>query len=422
MSNGTLDLLPHEFREGMAARASILGDVRCNHPTNWSLPERNWPEPPRDERERVELSTVHAIVQYTCKGPSDGWQDLASAKHPLREAVGQFHNELAGKGVQILSVQCMQRFLGPDSEHSRDHFGFVDGISQPWLEALQKKPAGSDEVMTGGVGYKNSPGDRPPRDKVVTGDLLLGYKNSFGDPPLTGKLWDDSTFLVIRKLEQHVDALDAVLKESGDEEGTKAKFMGRKGDGEFLTEDETINTKGNDFDYSKDLMGKVCPLQSHIRRANPRSTRDDIHTVPRIMRRGMSYGPRPDGKNSKDKRGLFFMAYNASIAEQFEVIQAWLSGSNSSNPNSYSALRDPFLGVPQDGDPHSFVFYDKNGDQKVVKLPPDKPIVTLEWGLYAFVPSIKAVDELKELAKVTAKISPLGTRMIRRRKTGAPRS
>jgi Dyp-type peroxidase family len=381
--SGTFDLLPHEFREGMAARASILGDVRYNHPTNWSLPERNWPEPPQGNPERVELSSVHAIVQYTYAGPSGVWLDLSSDKHPLRNAIKEFEEELSGKGVRILSVQSMQRFLEKGEKLTRSHFGFVDGISQPTLESPRQMPTYSDEV--------------------VPGDLLLGYENSLRDPPLTGRLWDDSTFLVVRKLKQDVMALDAVLKGGGD--GTKAKFMGRTVDGEILIEDKTItDRKGNDFNYSKDLEGKACPFQSHIRRANPRSSRDDIRTVPRIMRRGMSYGPPFDEKNADAERGLFFMAYNASIAEQFEVIQAWLSGSNSSDQNTFSALRDPFVGVPQDGDPHSFVFYDDSGREKVVSLPPDKPLVKLEWGLYAFVPSIKAIAELKAIADLAARI------------------
>jgi Dyp-type peroxidase family len=396
---GTRDLLPFEFREGMAARASILGDLRYNHPINWSLPERNWPpEPPPDERARVELSSVHAIVQYTCKGPSNGWQEFISDGHPLWAAVSQFDRRLSDKGVRILSVQSMRRFLESGNEPPRGHFDFVDGISQPMLKASQQKPVGSDEVMTGDL--------EPYSDEVVPGDLLLGYENSSGDPSLTGRLWDDSTFLVVRKLKQEVGVLLDVLKESKlKPEDVKAKFMGRTGDGQILLEDETIkNRKGNDFNYSKDPEGKACPFQSHIRRANPRRTRDDVRTVPRIMRRGMSYGP-PFNENPDAERGLFFMAYNASIAEQFEVIQAWLSGSNSSNQNTYSALRDPFVGVPQNGDPHSFAFYDDSGKEKVVPLPPDKPIVKLEWGLYAFVPSIKAIAELKEIADLAAKIT-----------------
>ncbi|KRR26168.1 hypothetical protein CQ14_21005 [Bradyrhizobium lablabi] len=381
MPNGTLELLPFEFREGMAARASILGDRLYNHPTRWSLPERNWPR--MCEPARVELTSVHAIVQFTYTGPSGGWKDFANDRHPLAEVVAEFDGKLSSKGVQILSVQHMQRFLASRNDRPRGHFNFVDGISQPTLEAPQQADTYSDEV--------------------VPGDLLLGYENSLGDPPLAGTLWDDSTFLVVRKLRQDVKALNDVLEKSEDPKSTMAKFMGRTSNGEILVEDETIkDRKGNDFNYSKDPQGRACPFQSHMRRANPRGSRDDILTVPRIMRRGMSYGP-PFEKSPEAERGLFFMAYNASIAEQFEVIQAWLSGSNSSDRNTYSALRDPFLGVPQEGDPHRFVFYDKNGEEKFVELPPDKPIVKLEWGLYAFVPSIKAIAELKDIADVAAR-------------------
>jgi Dyp-type peroxidase family len=379
---GTLELLPFEFREGMAARAGILGDRLYNHPTKWSLPERNWSS--QDKADRVELSSVHAIVQYTCKGPSNGSAEFNNGKHPLWKAIAQFENELADEGVQILSVQSMRRFLEPVSGTPRGHFNFVDGISQPRLETSQHKSDYSDEI--------------------VPGDLLLGYENSFGDPPLTGMLWDDSTFMVVRKLKQDVAALNAVLSEGEEAERRKAKFMGRAADGEILIADKTItDRKGNDFDYSKDPEGKACPFQSHIRRANPRSTRDDLFSVPRIMRRGMSYGP-PFQENPEAERGLFFMAYNASIAEQFEVIQAWLSGGNSSNRNTYSALRDPFLGVPQEGDPHNFVYHDDGGKEHVVPLSPDKPIVKLEWGLYAFVPSIMAIAGLKDIAAHAAKL------------------
>ena len=38
-----IDSFPKEFREGMEARADLLGDLRSNHPRNWALPERNWP-------------------------------------------------------------------------------------------------------------------------------------------------------------------------------------------------------------------------------------------------------------------------------------------------------------------------------------------------------------------------------------------
>ena len=79
----------------------------------------------------------------------------------------------------------------------------------------------------------------------------------------------------------------------------------------------------------------MCPFQSHVRRANPRSTREDIaHRAPDHATRHVLRPTPSMRKNGDAERGLVFMAYNASIAEQFEVIQAWLSGGNSSGPKT----------------------------------------------------------------------------------------
>lgn len=383
LGNGDLEQLPFEFREGMAARAGILGDLRYNHPTRWSLPERNWPSVQGGDR--VELSAVHAIVQFSLRGPAPSLEWKASvtdAQHPLAKTIASFAHELADKGVRILSVQPMQRFLNSHAELPLTHFGFADGISQPVLEEVS--PAANFS------------------DLVKAGDLLLGHVNSLDDPPLTGRLWNESTFLVIRKMKQDIGALDKALPNDASAALTaKAKLMGRTVDGKNLIDDTT----GNDFNYANDPDGTKCPLQSHVRRANPRATREgDQTTLPRIMRRGMSYGPllNANKDNADADRGLVFVAYNASIAEQFEVIQSWLSGGNSSGRDTYSALRDPFLGVAQDDDPRTYRFTDTKGKEQQVKLA--KPLVKLEWGLYVFVPSLTALNELALKAREADKI------------------
>ena len=108
----------------------------------------------------------------------------------------------------------------------------------------------------------------------------------------------------------------------------------------------------------------------------------------------MSYGPAADKANPQgrdhDERGLLFMAYNASIAEQFEVIQRWLTGGNSSGMSSTQA--DPFLGVPQLGQPTVYRF--SHGDRVVRVDLGDQPLTQLEWGLYALVPSIALLGKL----------------------------
>lgn len=367
---GTLQQLPSEFREGMEARAGLLGDWQHNHPSHWTLPQAyGLPG------QTVELSRVHAVVQFLLVGTvSDAWADMdAPAKAPLKAAVDRLHAALAPHGGRVVAVQPMQRYMPQGSKFPTGHFGFADGISQPAIETNRNAPAGSA--------------------KVAPGDLLLGHRNTLGDPPLTGRLWNESTFLVVRKLRQHPErpAWQALSDRA------KASLVGRDAQGNNLID----GTQGNDFDYAGP-KGNKCPLHAHVRRANPRQTRPDLKHVPRLLRRGMSYGPRLDGNNAQDDRGLMFMAYNASIAEQFEVIQAWLAGANSSGPGSRSMLRDPFVGVARAGDPRDFEWTDPNtGQPQVAHLPADQPLVTLQWGLYAFVPSLSALNELRVRAAET---------------------
>ena len=392
VGRGALEELPFEFREGMAARASVLGDLRHNHPTRWALPARNWPSPEAHAPARVELSSVHAVVQFGVSGARAAlWQDVVgNPEHPLWAPVNDLHNELAAQGVRILSVQALQRFPEPEPETGsgtglpgRDHFGFVDGISQPTLSGGASPGAGHS-------------------DRVQPGDLLLGHVNSHGDLPLSGRLWDDSTFLVIRKLRQDVEAFESALPpDPAARLAAKAQLMGRDVDGRNLI----TGRPDNDFDYRGDADGARCPVHAHVRRANPRTPHvpgtPEGAPVPRILRRGMSYGPRQAPGPGAD-RGLVFMAYNASIAEQFETIQSWLSGGNSAGPHSYSGMRDPFLGVPQDDDPLRWQLKGPAGADYTVTLQPDRPFVTLAWGLYAFVPSMRALGELEDIAQRAA--------------------
>jgi hypothetical protein len=129
----------------------------------------------------------------------------------------------------------------------------------------------------------------------------------------------------------------------------------------------------------------------------------------------MSYGPVHDRDMSDDEararslaqeRGLVFMAYNASIGEQFEVVQRWLTGGNSSG--SFSGQSDPFMGVAEPGRERVYRF---DLDGKAFRLPLDgsprahdepQPIVRLEWGMYLFTPSVTALRALGDRANAAA--------------------
>jgi lysophospholipase L1-like esterase len=253
-------------------------------------------------------------------------------------------------------------------------------------------------------------------------------------------------------------AVGSIAEKGVTEELVYAKMMGRYRDGTQLASDR----KDNDFNYSQDAEGSKCPFHAHLRRSNPRvelstdripepGTEEVVidldgqvvpnnpnsilsmgvpslegARIPRIFRRGMSYGPRfdPKHKNSPSKqadRGLIFMAYNASISEQFEVVQRWISGGNSTG--GFSGEKDPLLGVPGNGEKRRFRFEhpSASGDQ-VFRIDLDgadllpgeegpapnylgetKPFVRLEWGAYLFTPSLPAIKKIASIAKSAKK-------------------
>ena len=121
----------------MAARASILGDL--SEITRPGGASRSRTGQSRRAPTAVELSSVHAVVQFTCGDGADGWQDIGDENHPLGKEIKAFDEKVSAAGVQILSVQCMRRYLAADKSHSRSHFDFADGISQPSFSSLRKR-------------------------------------------------------------------------------------------------------------------------------------------------------------------------------------------------------------------------------------------------------------------------------------------
>ena len=371
-----LDALPQEFTEGMEARCGLLGDVRGNHPDHWSRPLRHGAA---KADERIDLTAVHGVVMLRLIDPDPEAPEL----HPrLLQAVAAL--QAKASGLTVLAVQPMRSHLS--SGQAVGHFGFADGLSQPVVvPVVPVMPVVPGQTPT------------PATDAVRVGELLLGYGNDRGDGPFPTEpdpFLDNGSFLVMRKLRQRVDHLDAALGAHPAKADLLARMMGRRQDGAALV---PLGASGgpNDFNYDVDPHGAACPFPSHVRRANPRDGREHL---PRILRRGMSYGPQST-TDLTSERGVIFIAYCASIAEQFEIIQRWIAGGNSSGVSSAQA--DPFLGVPQPGEKRTFRYLDAAGKVARADLG-DKPFVQLDWGLYLFVPSLEALRMLIKFRKPAA--------------------
>src|SRR3954453_11001571 len=297
----SLDSFAPEFREGMAARAALLGDVGESSPEHWERP----------------LGTSEVHVALAALSP-----DEARLKPVVDRAI-RAQKELAGV-EGIWRQDCYQLPTG------RTSFGFKDGIGQPAVEGSGREPT--------------NPNEKP----LKAGEIILGYPDETGElPPMPTPdvLGRNGTYVVVRKLHTKVAAyrqyLRAKAADRADEALLAAKMVGRWQSGAPLalsaeSDDPLLGAdaeRNNVFLYADDARGLKCPLGAHARRANPRDAFDHDGGVDvrlhRMIRRGTSYGPMlPEGVLEDDgaDRGIIFVFAGAHIGRQFEFVKTqWLN-------------------------------------------------------------------------------------------------
>jgi Dyp-type peroxidase family len=357
-----LQSFPEEFRQGMAARAAVLGDIGENAPVHWV-----------DGTARPDL---HAIAILFARDDEE------------RRRCELEHEALLTRcpGVKIISSLALE--ATPPFDYAHDHFGYRDRLSQPVIE-------GTEDISYAGSGGPLKPGE-----------FILGYPDESGQPypmpdPVLAK---NGSYLAYRRLEEHVGRFRAFLAEHGEtakeQELIAAKLMGRWRSGAPLTlcpeeDDPELGSdlhRCNDFNYKEqDPHGYAVPLGSHMRRMNPRDTAVNVNRR-RMIRRGATYGPHlPEGQpDDGQERGIAAFVICGNLLRQFEFAQnVW------ANDPSFHELgneHDPIIGN-QDG----------TLEYKIPKRPIRKKITglpaftTVRGGAYFFLPGIRALNHLANL-------------------------
>ena len=361
----SLDSFAPEFRQGMAARASEIGDVNESSPEHWEKP----------------LGTPDVHVALAALSPD------AARLEAVLDRARRAHQELPGVAA-IWRQDCYQLPTG------RTSFGFKDGIGQPAVEGSGIPPT--------------NPNDPP----LKAGEIILGYPDETGElPPMPTPevLGRNGTYVVFRKLHTRVAAYRSYLRARAasreDEALLGAKMVGRWQSGAplALTPDRDDPTLGSDpqrnnaFLYADDPRGFKCPAGAHARRANPRDALDRDGSVDvrlhRMIRRGTSYGPMlPEGVLEDDgaDRGIIFVFAGAHLKRQFEFVKTqWL---NDGIFIGAPAERDPLVG-PNDGS-STFTIPQRPIRRRLQGVP---PFVVTRGGEYCFAPSLKALRWLAEL-------------------------
>ena len=425
-ADAILDRLPFPFRAGMASRAKIMGDFGSDAPEHW-----RW-----HDNVEVDQPTEAVLMLF------------ASTPAALERMVSIHKGLLENHGGKVLhQTDCAPAFPEPDRA-GFEHFGFRDGISQPVIRGTTRSTRGVPErdVVEPGefiMGYRNDTGYFPesphlPPDADIGGalpvviDENLSKYTDFGDASFADAPRDlgrNGSFLVLRELSQDVEGFRAdtekaaeSLRKGGladlyrlvgqqpDAEWVAAKMMGRWRDGRPLVGNpveacpaSTPHSRflENDFSYATDdPQGLSCPFGSHVRRTNPRDSKNpdddeeqDITNRHRILRRGRPYR-RADGEV-----GLMFGCFVSDLERQWEFVQQiW------ANAPSFHGLNnepDPIIG----GDPVS-TFPERKRPRYFSIPTPAGPVriegmqkhVHMKGGGYFFVPSRSALCWLSDTA------------------------
>ncbi|HWC27428.1 MAG TPA: Dyp-type peroxidase [Solirubrobacteraceae bacterium] len=377
VSEQVVESFSREFRDGMARRSALLGDVGPSDPGSW---ERG-----------LGTGDAHLLLTINAMQPADH-----------RRALGKMEAAMdAAGGVRVVYQEDTELLPG-----SREHFGYADGFAQPAVEG-----SSDDKARGGGVPLKDG-----EWRALAPGEFILGYPDEDTRVDPKGRLptapaaplGRSGTYMVWRKLYQDVALWRRVLRDAaelyhdGDEHKLSAKVVGRWTNGAPLVKypdrpPEHFDPKtagSNDFRYEGDKDGMRCPLGAHIRRTNPRDALGFLGHLSfrhRMIRRGMPYGrPLPEGTFDDDgeDRGLVFVSFQASISRQFEGVQVqWCNAGN-------------IFGLGHDKD---FLLGDPDGKGKMTIqgsppffLSPQEAFVRTRGGEYLFVPGMTALAALAD--------------------------
>jgi len=340
---------------------SLGGMRRCGYTSNFDLPLMGTPVgfttsmlTERKALEDVPPEGFQWDSTYTTDGGPHGvW--LVAHENTNNELDDDFCKRVVGfleaRGAghdHACVIEKGTRWTDSDGR-TREPFGFVDGLSAPKFFATDFDKTDTGELFV--PKWANI-----PRDQVIIQDKTAVNPNH---------VHDGGSFLVLRKLEQNIEAF-RTSKVSGE------LLIGRTRDGVPLQQSRADPPKAenplNNFSFNDDVSR--CPFHAHIRKANPRidghSTSVAGEPTVRaalLVRRSAVYGyerlpergtldpaeaatyQSTDGDPLDHDVGLLFMCYVSSITDQFIVTQEnWFGGPrfpSATFPDKFAPLGDP---------------------------------------------------------------------------------
>ncbi|MGW0767362.1 Dyp-type peroxidase [Streptomyces sp. NPDC002676] len=377
------------FVQGSAVRADALGDKGRNDPKYWIFGADHRP-------------VIHAVL--TIAADDKGRHDAEVNRQTQ-----------AASRAGIVGVHIQPGATLPGKRKGKEHFGFKDGVSEPYVKGF------------------DDPAEAKGGRMIPASEFVLGADQGTPLPDGAPAWMKFGSFQVVRRLAQDVPGwwaqVDTELQKLRDakvvDENTRsewlaARMVGRWRCGASVAKYPTKPPSGteadNDLSFVDDEDGIVTPLWSHLRKSAPRDGLYDkgehvdekFMDVRRIIRRGIPYGAPFDPANDEgggpdDERGLVFVCYQADLARQFEFIQTdWVNDPKfphlpEEQEKEHLPGPDAMISGQLPEITNGEVSFESqvNGDRRTTKLQ-FKTFVTTEGSVYAFTPSIGTLRGLSQ--------------------------
>jgi Dyp-type peroxidase family len=398
--------------------------------------------------------SIHAMILLA--------DDSESYLHRVtRDFITMFEDN-DGSGTPLGRVLAIELGIALRNQEGEgiEHFGYIDGRSQPlYLASDFKNLTASGEIDL--IQTKEKVNENAT--KKETGDIDIW--NPFASlnqvlikDKLAGDEYAYGSYFVFRKLEQDVMRFsieeqllaDKLQLFGKDRERAGAMAVGRFRDGTPLTLSETDNfipAKSNNFRYDgldsalndlghgDDKKGLQCPFHAHIRKTNPRQStqpftgasttikqQEEGDLSRRITRRGIPFGTRvraPNAFQALDDLptggvGLLFGCFQSSIVKQFAFMQkTWVNNVDFKVATTgvdplIGQRKDPSLNPPLAQHWRKTYGEDNTGQEPNEPFPESHPVssafsdfIQFKGGEFFFAPSLTFFQKLPKLISKT---------------------
>ena len=305
------------FKEGLAARSHDLGDPidldAEGNKHNWVVGGPN--------------NEADVVLIIASDDRSDLFAEVARIEESIY-AARTADGKPGRSGVQVIYKQ--HGVVLPPPLKGHEHFGFLDGVSQPGLRGRVSNAP--NDVLTPRQNPENPNQGKPGQNLLWPGEFVFGYPSQDpnadsitvpGEVAHAGPEWaKDGSFLVFRRLRQDVPGFHKFLDHTAQHFGIDSNLFGAKcvgrwasgapilrapeADNKELADNDCANNnfefRGEDEDAKKpeefpshlenkhseglckkdefpeakpDPKGLVCPFAGHIRKAYPRDDEFD---------------------------------------------------------------------------------------------------------------------------------------------------